>query len=159
MVYVLFHQRYLLDSRLSIATAWQISFHAGPNKQSLSCLFFFFFFNEDALHPSDLIFPKKKLSVRLVAALIISRLDYCNSVLAGLPAEQIGRPQRVQKSAARLVLKKRKWHHITALLNELHWLPVKFRCEYKIATHASFSLHVSDFTHTPIIERKTLENS
>ena len=69
---------------------------------------FFFFFNEDALHPSDLIFPKKKLSVRLVAALIISRLDYCNSVLAGLPAEQIGRPQRVQKSAARLVLKKRK---------------------------------------------------
>ena len=28
---------------------------------------------------------------------------------------------------------KRKRDHITPLLNKLHWLPVKFRCEYKIA--------------------------
>ena len=41
--------------------------------------------------------------------------DYCNSVLAGLPAEQTGRLQRVQISAARLVLKKRKQDHITRL--------------------------------------------
>ena len=32
--------------------------------------------------------------------------------------------------------KNRKRDHITPLLNELHWLPVKFRCEYKIATLA-----------------------
>ena len=66
-----------------------------------------------------------------------------------MPAEQIGRLQRVQNSAAWLVLKKkqktkktnkqnkRKRDHITSLLNELHWLPVKFRCEHKIATLAS----------------------
>ena len=47
-------------------------------------------------------------SARLVAALITSRLGYCNSVLAALPAEQIGRLQRVQNRAARLVLKKTK---------------------------------------------------
>ena len=113
----------------------------------------------------------ERTSARLVAALITSRLDYCNSVLAGLPAEQIGRLQRVQNNAARLVLKKRKRDPITPLLNELHWLPVKFRFEYKIATLAyrhfdctffllpfSFSLHVSDFTHPPVLERETCEN-
>ena len=50
----------------------------------------------------------ERTSARLVAALITSRLDYYNSVLAGLPAEQIGRLQRVQNNAVRLVLKKTK---------------------------------------------------
>ena len=36
-------------------------------------------------------------AARLVAAMVISRLDYCNSVFIGLPAEQIARLQRVQK--------------------------------------------------------------
>ena len=75
-------------------------------------------------------------AARLVAAMIISRLDYCNSVFTGLPADQIVRLQRVQNNAARLVLKKRKRDHVTPLLKELHWLPVKFRCQYKIATLA-----------------------
>ena len=63
-------------------------------------------------------------AVRLVAAMVISRLDYCSSVFIGLPAEQIARLQRVQNNAARLVLKKRRRDHVTPLLKELHWLPV-----------------------------------
>ena len=78
----------------------------------------------------------KSVAARLVAAMVISRLDYCNSALIGLPADQIARLQRVQNNAARLVLKKRRRDHVTPLLKELHWLPVKFHCQYKIATHA-----------------------
>ena len=40
--------------------------------------------------------------------MVISRLDYCNSVFIGLPADQIAQLQRVQNNAARLVLKKNK---------------------------------------------------
>ena len=58
------------------------------------------------------------------AATVISRLDYCNSVFTGLPADQIARLQRVQNNAARFVMKKRKRGHVTPLLKELHWLPV-----------------------------------
>ena len=77
-------------------------------------------------------------AARLVAAMVISRLDYCNSVFTGLPADHIAaRLQRVQNNAARLVLKKkRRRDHVTPLLKELRWLPVKFRCQYKIATLA-----------------------
>ena len=64
-------------------------------------------------------------SARLVSALVTSRLDYCNSILAGLPDEQISRLERVQRSAAMLVLRKRKRDHVTPLLKDLHWLPVK----------------------------------
>ena len=74
--------------------------------------------------------------VRLVTALVTSRLDYCNSALAGLPAEQISRLQRVQNASARLVLQKRKTDHVTPLLKELHWLPVSFRVQYKLAVLA-----------------------
>ena len=47
--------------------------------------------------------------------------------------ERISRLQRVQNSAARLVMKKRKRDHITPLLRDLHWLPVKFRWQFKMA--------------------------
>ena len=47
-------------------------------------------------------------TARLVAAMIISRLDYCNSVFAGLPADQITRLQRIHNNAAGLVIKEKK---------------------------------------------------
>ena len=68
----------------------------------------------------------------LVHAFISSRIDHCNSLLYGLPNYQINKLQRVQNMCARLICNESKYCHITPLLVDLHWLPVKFRIEFKI---------------------------
>ena len=45
----------------------------------------------------------------------------------------IGRLQRIQNRAARIVLRARKHDRATPLLKELHWLPVERRISYKVA--------------------------
>ena len=71
-------------------------------------------------------------TVLLVHALITSRLDYCNSLLQGLPDKLINRLQRLQNIAARIVTRCTKFEHITPVLYELHWLPVRMRIRFKI---------------------------
>ena len=66
----------------------------------------------------------------LVQAFISSRVDYCNSLLYGLPEYQLNKLQRVQNMCARLTCNESKYCHITPLLVDLHWLPVKFRIEF-----------------------------
>ena len=72
---------------------------------------------------------------KLVASMITSRLDYCSATFAGVANEQIACIQKIQ-NATRLILNKSKRDHVTPLLKELHWLPVKYRIQYKLATLA-----------------------
>ncbi len=60
----------------------------------------------------------------LVQALVLSRLDYCNALLAGLPASSIKPLQLIQNAAARLIFKRT---HVTPLFINLHWLPIAAR--------------------------------
>ena len=69
----------------------------------------------------------------LVRALVHSRLDYCNAVLAGLPANQLSRLQSVLRAAARLVLGLPGRASVsTAMRNSLHWLGYPQRVTYKL---------------------------
>ena len=69
---------------------------------------------------------------RLVHAFISCRLDYCNVLLYGIPVRELNRLQRIQNMAARLIFGPKRREHITPILKNLHWLPVKARIEYKI---------------------------
>ncbi|XP_056098168.1 uncharacterized protein LOC130076896 [Rhinichthys klamathensis goyatoka] len=69
---------------------------------------------------------------KLVHAFMTSRLDYCNALLAGCPASSINKLQLVQNAAARVLTRSRKYDHITPILSSLHWLPIKFRINYKV---------------------------
>jgi Reverse transcriptase (RNA-dependent DNA polymerase) len=73
----------------------------------------------------------RDVTIQLVCALVLSRLDYCNGVLAGLPTSTLAPLQRVLHAAARLVDDLKPNDHVTAALKNLHWLPVKQRIEYK----------------------------
>ena len=68
----------------------------------------------------------------LVHAFVSSKIDYCNSLLYGLPEYQLNKLEPVQNLCARLICNESKYCHITLLLVDLHWLPVKFRIEFKI---------------------------
>ena len=67
----------------------------------------------------------KDVAAGLVSAFILSRLDYCNAVLAGLPKSTIAPLQRVQNAAARLVARLGPRDHVTSTIRDLHWLPVQ----------------------------------
>ena len=69
----------------------------------------------------------------LVSSLVLSRLDYCNAVLAGSPQVLLDKIQRVINYSARLIYKVSKSAHITPFLFDLHWLPISSRIQYKIA--------------------------
>lgn len=64
---------------------------------------------------------------------MIGRIDYCNSILYGLPEVHVNKLQRVQNSAARLITYTPRTYHITPVLKTFHWLPVKYRVLFKIA--------------------------
>ncbi len=78
---------------------------------------------------------------RVIHAFISSRLDYCNALYVGVSQTSLSRLQLVQNAAARLLTGTRKQEHISPVLASLHWLPVRFRIDFKILTFAFKSLH------------------
>jgi hypothetical protein len=74
----------------------------------------------------------QKAANSIAVALVLSKLDYCNSLLSGVPQKQVQRLQLVQNAAARVVTKSRRVDRITPILSELHWLPVQYRIRHKL---------------------------
>ncbi len=103
----------------------QLTFKDHIAKTAWSCRF--------ALHNIRKIRPflTQHTAQLLVQALVISRLDYCNALLAELPSCKIKPLQMIQNAAARLVFNEPKRAHVTPLFVSLHWLPVAARIKFK----------------------------
>ena len=80
---------------------------------------------------------------KLAVSLILSRIDYCNSLLADIHDNKQNMLQRIHTHAVRLVLRKSRHASATALLRTLHWLPVKARIQYKNCL-SLFSVYLSE---------------
>ena len=74
----------------------------------------------------------ENITARLVSTFVISRLDYRNAILAGLPQSTMAPFQRVQNAAVRMVKNLGSRDHITDARCNLHWLAIKYRVIYKL---------------------------
>ena len=72
---------------------------------------------------------------------VSSRLDNFNGLLYGVPKELIGKLQRIQNAAARVISGTKKHDHVTPVLIQLHWLPIAQRIEYKILLLTFKAIH------------------
>ena len=106
------------DSRLSVAS----------HITKISASLFYYIYNIRLIRK----YLSRQSTEILVHAFITSRLDYCNDLLYGLPECLLNKLQRVQNACARLIFREQKFCHVTPLIKELHWLPIKYRIEFKI---------------------------
>ena len=74
----------------------------------------------------------QNVMIRSVCAFVLSRLDYCNAVLAGLPDATLAPLQHVLNAAARLVSNLSPHDHVSPALRQLHWLPIRQRIDFKL---------------------------
>ena len=102
-------------------------------------------------------FLKSTATATRVSAFVLSRIDYCSSLLFGSTHDVTSHLQRIQNYAARVILCIPMSSSITMHLKSLHWLPVKVRSTYKIAC-LCYNCHSSTAPSyvTELLHRKPL---
>ena len=76
------------------------------------------------------------MRIMLVNSLILTKLDYCNSLLAACTQTEIFNLQKVLNNAVRFIFDVGRRDHITPFLKELHFLPIKQRILFKLSVLA-----------------------
>ena len=83
----------------------------------------------------------RRTTATVVHAYVTSRLDNWNALLYELPKHMLSKVQRFQNGTARLVFLTGRREHITPVMKELHWLPVRQRISFKVLVLTHQALH------------------
>ena len=100
----------------------------------------------------------------LIQSLFISRLDYASCLLLGVAKYKIDQLQKLQNTAARIILNKDRSHNAHSLLYELHWLPVHIRINFRCLVYVYKCLNglAPDYMSEliiPVVNEKHLRSS
>jgi hypothetical protein len=115
-------------------------------------------------HVRALRHVRKRLNIEsaktIACGLVISRLDYCNSLLYGTSEHNLHKLQCVQNSLARVVLQQPYRASAVPLLRKLHWLPVVHRIKYKLAavTHKTLNSGQPSYLHGSLKRHSQVRN-
>ena len=102
---------------------------------------------------------------QLTLLLAISHLNYGIAILIGCPDATLGLMQKVQNTAARLILNKHHSYSATECLKQLHWLPIKSRIEYKVLTivfkfkHCMAPKYLQDLLEAKELHKQALKSN
>ena len=110
-----------------IISCFGVSFHCYPSPRK---------YCQTQTH--SLSFPDAE---KLIHAFVSSRLDYCNALLIGTPSKSIQRLKYVQNSAVRILMRVRKYEHVTPILHSLHWLPISASIDYNVSLLTHQCIH------------------
>ena len=104
------------------------------SQNTLLTLLVLLIFTSGDSEQSDALSPPLSLHLLSMPS-ICSRIDYCNSLLVGLPKVRLSPLQSVMRAAARLIARIPPWSHISSFMfHHLHWLPLTARIQLKILT-------------------------
>ena len=96
-------------------------------------------------------------SKTIAASIVGFRLDFCNTLLAGISVSNLTRLQRFQNILARVVAQNprlSRFCHIILVILDLHWLPVRHRISFKVGT---VTFRVLQFQSHPIFHLSSQE--
>ena len=70
----------------------------------------------------------------LVQTLVLSKMDYCNSLLLGTADYKISKLQKLQNMGCRIILGLHKYDHLSDYMKDLHWLKIRQHIQYTTAS-------------------------
>ena len=103
-----------------------------------------------------------ELRILLVKSFILSKLDFCNGILANIPDHLMKKLQRVQNACVRFIYDIKRREHISQYLLKAHFLPVRYRIKYKLCLQV-FNImngvspsYLNDLIHHQVYHRANL---